>query len=240
MNTKEKSMTRVGSLFFCAALAVSGALVSCGGGDNGGAGGSGVGGAGTGGGGGGTGGTPKNPLDLVPQDNDVSGWTVDQEHSKTPGSRAMTASNELEAVGLIDGGAAPFYLAPFSPKEFLWQNYVNDTLAAAPTGAWVMLYILAMPSSEQASGLYASLLKQSDYSRKAGTSEDWQPTSPLLGAESRIQDTNSSWWINFHQGVYYVEVQLGPSSGPPPDYTRSDPDLKQECFRFAQAIALGI
>jgi len=237
-------MTRVGSLCFCTALAVSGALVSCGGGGNGGAGGSGVGGAGASGGGGGagggTGGTFKTPLDLVPQDNDVSGWTADQEHSKTPGSRAMTATTKQDAVGLIDGGADPFYRDPFTPKQFLWQNYVNDSLAAAPSGAWIMLYILEMPSAEQASGLYASLLKESDYARKAGTSEDWQPTSPLLGAESRIQDTNSSWWINFHQGVYYVEVQLGPSSGPPPEYTRSDPDLKQECFRFAQTVASGI
>ena len=244
MKTKEKLMTRLGSLFFCAALAASATLVSCDGGGGGGTGGSGVGGGGLGGGGGGAGGgtsgTPQNPLDLVPQDNTVSGWTVDEEHSKTPGARAMTASSKQEAVGLIDGGAEPFYRDPFTPEQFLWQNYVNSALAAAPDGAWVMLYILEMPSAEQAGGLYTAILQEPEYKRKAGTSEDWQPTSPLLGTESRIQDSGSSWWINFHQGVYYVEVQLGPSYGPPPDYTPSDPDLKQECFRFAQAIASGM
>jgi hypothetical protein len=208
-------MTRLGSLIYLATFGTG--LLACGSSNS-----------------------PKAPLDLVPQDNDVSGWMVDQENTKTPGTRAMTASTQRQAENLIDGGATPFYTPPFTPVEFLWQNYVNSTLAAAPTGAWVMLYILVMPSSEQASGLYASLLQQSEYSRKAGTSEDWQPTSPPLGAGSRIQDTASSWWINFHQGVYYVEVKLGPSFGPPPDYPPSDPDLKQECFRFAQAVALGI
>jgi hypothetical protein len=181
----------------------------------------------------------KTVLDLVPTDNAVSGWTVDQEHSKTPGARAMTATNHAEAESLIDGGAAPFYKDPFTPKTFVWQNYVNMTLPAAPPpmGAAVVLYILEMPSSDQASGLYTALLQESEYSGQKGTPDDWASTSPVLGEASRIEDTRTTWWINFHKDNYYVEVMLSPSYGPAPDYTVGHPDLKAEAMRFAQSVA---
>jgi len=177
---------------------------------------------------------------LVPLDNTVSGWLVDQSSSKTPGARAMTAATLKEAIGLIDGGAEPFYLAPFAPKMFLWQNYVSTAVPKAPDGAHVSLRILQMPSKDQAQQLYTALLQQSDYARKAGTSDDWQPTSPPMGTESRIQDTTSQWWINFHDDVFYVEVLLDPSTGPAPDYTPGDTDLKQETIRFAKVVADSI
>jgi hypothetical protein len=208
-------MTRFGSIILCATLAAG--LLACGSKST----------------------STKNPLDFVPLDNTVSGWTVDQSLSKTPGERAMTAVTAKEAEDLIDGAAAPFYRAPFTPKEFLEQNYVNMTLPAAPPpkGAHLVLYILQMPSADQASGLYTALLQESEYSGQKGTTNDWQPTSPTLGTESRIEDTVTSWWINFYQDVFYVEVMLMPSYGPAPAYTISDPDLKQETLRFAQAIA---
>jgi hypothetical protein len=211
-------MTRLGSLIFCATLGAG--LLACG---------TSV-----------TDTSIKDPIDLMPLDNPASGWMVDQEHIKTPGARAMSAITEQEATALIDGAAAPFFKAPHTPKLFLWQNYINNTLPAAPPpkGASLMVYILQMPSVEQASGLYAALLQASEYARKSGTPDDWQdPTTPPLGADSRIQDTSTQWWINFHQDVFYVEVMLAPSFGPAPDYTISDPDLKQEALRFAQAIA---
>jgi hypothetical protein len=208
-------MTRLGSLILCAMLSVE--LLACGS----------------------SGTSTKDPLDLVPLDNAVSGWTVDQDSSKTPGARAMTAATKTEAIDLIDGGAEPFFKAPFTPTLFVWQNYINSTLPAAPppTGAAVVLYIVQMPSADQASGLYAALLQESEYSGQKGTPDDWQPTSPPLGTESRIEDTRTAWWINFRQDVFYVEVMLSPSYGPPPDYRVSDPDLKQEALRFAQAVA---
>ena len=147
----------------------------------------------------------------------------------------MTAATAKEAQDLIDGAASPFYKAPYTPKEFLWQNYVNMTLAAAPPplGAHLILYILQMPSADQASGLYTALLQESEY-----TGHVWEPTSSPLGTESRIEDTVTAWWINFHQGVFYVEVMLTPSYGPESSgYAVSDPDLKAETLRFAQAIA---
>jgi hypothetical protein len=218
MNSKEESMTRFGSLIFCATLGSG--LLACGS-------------SGTS--------SSKDPLDLVPLDNALSGWTVDQAHNKPQGARAMTATTAQEAVDLIDGAAAPFYKAPYTPKEFLWQNYLNATLPAAPpnpnnpVGASVVLYILQMPSADQASGLYTALLTESEY---AG--HDWQPTSPPVGTESRIEDTVVSWWVNFHQDVFYVEVFLSPSYGPPPDFTPGNADLKNEAIRFAQAIASKI
>jgi hypothetical protein len=210
-------MSHLGSLVLCATLGVG--LFGCGS----------------------SGSSPKDPLELVPLDNAVSGWTADQEHSKTPGTRAMVATTEKEATDLIDGAAAPFYKAPYTPKEFLQQNYLNATLPAAPpnpnapVGASLVLYILQMPSADQASGLYAALLSESEY---AG--HEWQPTSPPLGTESRIEDTVVSWWVNFHQDVFYIEVMLTPSYGPPPDFTPGNADLKAEAMRFAQAVASKI
>lgn len=206
-------MTRFGSLICCATLGAG--LAACGDGGT----------------------SAKSAIDVAPVDNTVSGWTIDREHNKNADGSPMTGATKEGAEGLIDGAANPFYLDPYTPKLFLWQLYVNTTLPAAPDGAHVDLYILEMPSAEQASGLYTSLLQYSEYARKLGTPDDWKPTSPPMGTSSRIQDTASSWWVNFHKGVFYVEVILNPSTGPAPDYTPSDPDLKQEALRFAQGVA---
>jgi hypothetical protein len=209
-------MTRLGSLVLCATLFTG--LFACGS----------------------SGSSTPSAVDLAPVDNTVSGWMVDRASNKNADGSPMTANSAREAESLIDGAAAPFYKAPFAPKQFLWQNYINDTLPAAPDGGFVLLYILEMPSADQASGLYTALLKESEYYGKQGTPDDWKPTSPLLGADSRIEDTNTAWWINFHKDAFYVEVMLSPSYGPPPDYTIGDPDLKQEAFRFAETIASKI
>jgi hypothetical protein len=183
----------------------------------------------------------KNAIDLAPLDQAVSGWAVNAALNTNGSAQPMIANTKAQAEALIDGGASPFYKAPFTPKEFLWQNYINDTLPAAlPQGATVVLYILHMPSADQASGLYTALLQESEYSGQTGTTNDWQPTSPRLGAESRIENTVTAWWVNFHQDVFYVEVMLTPSYGPPPDDTPDDVDLKNEAMRFAQAVASKI
>jgi hypothetical protein len=141
---------------------------------------------------------------------------------------------------LVDGAAADFFTPPYEPKEFAWQNYVNSTLPAAPEDAYLSLYVLRMPSAEQARGLYAALLQGALYTRRLGTPDDWQPTSPPVGTESRVQDTGSDWWINFHQDVFYVEVRLDPSCGPAPDYTPGNAATKAEALRFAQSVASAI
>ena len=163
-------------------------------------------------------GSSKNILDLVPRANTVSGWTVDPQNTTTSGVPAATATTEIETEALIDGAAANFYMAPYTPKVFAWQNYVNSTLPAAPEGARLSLFILQMPSVAQATGIYEALLQSPLYSRQTGTPNDWQAPSPPVGTESRIQDTGSQWWINFHKDVFYVEVSLDPSYGPAPDY----------------------
>ncbi len=183
-----------------------------------------------------SGSSTKDPLELVPLANTVSGWTVDEAHSKSPGERAMTANTETGVGALIDGGYENYFQEPNLPKMFLWQNYVNSTLAAAPDGATVKLYIFEMPSVEQANGIYTAILQRPAYVSTNG----WDPTTPTVGTESRIQDTASQWWINFHQGVFYVEVLLGPSYGPPPDYALGNADTKAEAVRFAQAVASKI
>jgi hypothetical protein len=180
----------------------------------------------------------KDPVSLVPLDNAVAGWTVDTNTPRVRSAQPMTATTKDAAIGLIDGAAAPFYKGSFTPKEFVWQNYVNTSLAAAPppTGAGLVLYIWEMPSADQASGLYTALLQESEYSG------NWeQPTSPPLGTESRIRDTNTAWWVNFHQDVFYVEVFLSPSYGPESGgYIPGNADLKAQALGFAQAIASKI
>ncbi len=173
----------------------------------------------------------KDPLTLVPQNDAVSGWTVDPANARTSSQVAATGVTELEVEGLIDGGAGNYFQDPNLPKMFLWQNYANTTWSAAPEGATVKLYIFEMPSAGQAKGIYTALLEKTSYAAKP-----WEPTTPTVGTESRIQDTATQWWVNFHHDVFYVEVLLSPSFGPPPDYALSSPETKQEAVRFAQAI----
>jgi hypothetical protein len=182
--------------------------------------------------------TSKGALDIIPADNAVSGWKVDKSVNQNPDGKPMTASSKGQAIQLIDGGAEPFYIDSYTPTLFAWQNYANSTLPAAPPpdGATVLLYVLEMPSADQAKGLYSAVLSRSEYMRMKGTDGDWKQTEPLLGDESRIEDTNSAWWINFHKGIFYVEVILTPSTGPEPDYTPHDPDTKAETMKFAKAI----
>ena len=244
-------MTRLGSLILCAVLSFGAALSGCGSSTpSGGAGGavSGTGGtvSGTGGTVSGTGGTitgtggsgPIGALGIVPKSGELTGWTVDPANSVTAGSDAATATTQLATEGLIDGASADFFAAPYTPTLFAWQNYVSTTVKGAPTGANVTLYVLQLPSADQASGLYASLRKASLYTRKVGTPDDWaDPSSPQVGTDSRIQDTGDHWWINFYKGNFYVEVSLSPSAGPAPDYTPGNQDTKAAAFAFATALA---
>jgi hypothetical protein len=190
--------------------------------------------------------TPVNPVDLIPVDDTVSGWMIDPDNNVDGSKKPMTATS-MEGGGLlIDGGIEPYYADGFSPKLFIWQNYFNTHLPAAPAGSWdpkgasIMLFVFRMSSAAQAGGLYQNVMKFSQYTRKRldDTSNGWEePTSPLIGTKSRIQDTNVDWWINFYKNEYYVEIQLTPSNGPAPDYEPGNLDLKKEALRFAQAVA---
>jgi hypothetical protein len=158
--------------------------------------------------------------------------------------KPMTATTHDEGGNLIDGGIEPFWADGFTPKLFIWQNYYNSKLPAAPVdsnnpkGATLTLYLFQMPSADQASGLYKNLLKFSEYTRRdVAPPYGWEePTAPLIGSKSRIQDSSIDWWINFQKNEYYVEIRL-PSNGPAPDYTPGNLDLKKEALRFAQAVA---
>ena len=210
-------MTRLGSLILCAAFGLGAALSGCGGGSSG---------------------SDPGALDVIPASNTISGWTVDPANSVTAGKVAATATTQKGTEDLIDGASADFFAVPYTPTLFAWQNYVSTTVTGAPNGANVTLYVIEMPSADQASGLYASLRSASLYTRKVGTPEDWaEPSSPRVGTDSRIQDTGDTWWINFYKGKLYVEVNLGPSAGPAPDFTPGNTDTKAAAFAFATAIA---
>jgi hypothetical protein len=226
-SAKEETMTRLSYLFFCATFVAGVSLVGCGGGGGGGSGGSG------GGGNGGT--TTVSFLDLVPRDGTIPGWTVDPSISKTAGQVAATATTEKDVTDLIDGAAADFFAAPYTPQNFAWQNYVNASLPSpmgATTGSTMKLYIMQMPSGQPCT-LYTSLLKVALYSTNTWT----DPTSPAIGTKSRITDSGTDWWINFCTGNYYVEARLSPSYGPAPDYAIGDATQKQAAMDYAVAVA---
>jgi hypothetical protein len=175
-------------------------------------------------------------LDLVPRSNSIPGWMVDPTNLRTSGQIAAVATTEMDAESLIDGAASDFFTGPAVPTTFVWQNYYDPSLPSAmggPGGSTLSLYILKMPSAAQALTLYTSLRQSTLY---AGN--DWSdPTSPLVGARSRITDSGTDWWINFCKGSYYVEVRMTPSYGPPPDYAPSDAAQKKAAMDFASAIA---
>jgi hypothetical protein len=160
---------------------------------------------------------------------------VDPNNPQTAGKVAATARTELETENLIDGASAVFFADPYMPLTFAWQNYVSTTVtdAPAPNYATVSLYVLQMANAEQASGLYTSLLTAPLYSGRT-----WiEPSSPLIGTDSRIADTGDRWWINFYKGNCYAEVSLSPSYGPPPNYTPGDPSTKTAAMTFSRAMA---
>jgi len=212
---------------------------------SGGAGGMGGANAGSGGlpGNGGAAGTPvqapvdcsSSILNVFPRDNTIPGWTVDRNNATTVGRVAATATSELEAESLIDGAAVAFFATPNTPLAFAWQTYVNTTLtdAPGPDYATVSLYVLQMANTQQAFALYTSLLTAPLYSGRT-----WmEPSSPLIGSDSRLADTGDRWWINFYKDNCYVEVSLSPSYGPAPDYTPGDATTKAAAVTFSQAVA---
>jgi hypothetical protein len=182
-------------------------------------------------------GSSKNILDLVPLDHTVSGWTVDPDHH--PGERAATGNTQAELEAVIDGWSDEFFKAPYTPKVFAWQAYVNSTLPTAPQGANLSLLIVQMASEAQATEFYDTVNWGKDFATIVPFK--WQePTTPPVGAASRICDTGEQWWINFHQDVFYVEVSLAPSYWPAPDFVPGNTETKDEAIRFALAVASQI
>jgi len=231
-------MTRLSYLFFCATCVAGVALVGCGGGSSGGSGGSGGGGSGSC-----SSTSAASFLSLVPGNNTISGWALDSSNPKTAGQTAATATTEADVETLIDGAAADFF-ASTTPQNFAWQNYINPNLLSAylPTGGFtgdgstLKLYILQMPSADQATSLYTSLLSANLY-----TSNTWEdPTSPTIGCKSRITDSGTDWWVNFADKNYYVEVRLMPSYSNDTNLTPKDPGQKKAAMDFAAAIASKI
>jgi hypothetical protein len=88
---------------------------------------------------------------LVPAANEVGGWTLDPDNSKTSSGPAV-ATTHAKAEEYIDGSAAPFYTASYSATAFAWENYVK---ASYP----LELTIWQMASSADATQVYSDLLK---------------------------------------------------------------------------------
>jgi len=215
-------MTRLGHLILCAAFGVG--LWGCG--SNA------------------TSSGASSALDLIPASNAIAGWTFDTSNSKLANGPA-TATTKDATNALIDGASADYFADDsYKPVLFAWQDYLNASISTAdttngtpnplfPNGATVTLYVLQMPDAAQAAGRYSSLVTASLYSAKTWT----DPSSPKVGTDSRVADTGDHWWINFYQGNFYVEVSMGPSYSPPPDYTPGNAANRTAAFAFAASIA---
>jgi len=217
-------MTRPGSLISCVAFVFGAALCGCGSNTT-------------------SGGGASSALDVVAASGAIAGWTFDPNNSKTK-SGAATATTQPDTEALIDGASADFFAAPYTPVLFAWETYLNATPSTVntdtgapdsqfPNGATLDLKVVQLPTAAQASGLYAALTSASLYVGKTWT----QPSSPLVGTGSRMTDTGDHWWINFYKGDFYVEVSVGPSYSPPPDFTPGNATTKAAAFAFATAIA---
>jgi hypothetical protein len=208
-------MTRIGSLMLCATLGST--LLACGSNNSS---------------------SSKSAVESLPGDNAVSGWTVDTEANKGGTAQPMTAhtwmGTEDSVVGLIDGHADYWSQSSATLKLFVWQNYKNSSLPTlSGDQASIVLYVLQMASADQASEFYDWLVVRqgTDYT----SPNNWKATDPTLGTKSRIEDTNTRWWVNLCKDEFYIEVAMDPSFGP--DFVASNPDLKKEALRFAEEVA---
>jgi hypothetical protein len=258
-------MTRLGSLISCAALGFGVTLLGCGstggssgstssqggssgstGGSSGSTGGS-SGSTGGSSGSGGMGGTSGGGiLDVIKLNNAKVGpdWTVDTDSTNVgAGEVAALATTEDEAENTPvlgqDGAAVAFYENPIGAATlFALQNYVNSTLNA-PDGYTLLLYVLQMPSAAMASGLYSYLPTSSAPFYYPFYHVTWEePTTQVVGVQSRISNTGSTWWINFYKGVYYVEIQL--SSSNMSTTNSSSTAAKSAAIDFAKNLASGM
>ena len=161
---------------------------------------------------------------LFPRNETVAGWTVDQSDGNTVArhkTAAVATSKTQAAVDLQLGDAVEPFYAGYSPKKLALQSYVNSNM-----GGTVVVIVLEMPTADQAAALYGSLVSDVSYS-----SSVWEDPANV-GTASRIADTGTTWWVNFYQGVYYVEDKLYPSGG--------DATTRADALEFAQAIAQKI
>ncbi|HJX51404.1 MAG TPA: hypothetical protein VJ801_01445 [Polyangia bacterium] len=113
------------------------------------------------------------PATLVPGLSELpgpTGWTLDPDQVETANGVA-TASNEIDATTLIDGGAAPFFVAgSYSATGLAWERWANvDYL--------MDLKVWQMVSAADATKLYGDLLNNPLYSNIT-----WTTCSGAAGA----------------------------------------------------------
>jgi hypothetical protein len=136
----------------------------------------------------------------------------------------------------MDGGAMGFYANPDgAPTTAAVQDYVNATLIA-PVVYQMQVWVMQMPSATAASGLYAYL--PSPACTEPFYKVTWEePTSPMVGTQSRIINPGTQWWINFYKGTYYVELFLASDDGNISTMGSSTTAAKAAVIDFATKLA---
>jgi hypothetical protein len=123
-------------------------------------------------------------LKLLPEDDDISGWSRDGETS--------VATDEASLAGLING-AAPFYIE-HGAVEVLFQDYADDK-------DFLMLEIYRMDSETHAEELYADVAAEE--SEVVGD----------LGAEGRVvSNLVGVYLVEYWQNTCFVRLTISGKS----------------------------
>ncbi len=135
---------------------------------------------------------PKDVVDLVPVDNEISGWTR---------SAAMKlAENQTQLYDLIDGEAQPYLDNGFVKCAF--QNFKGDI---GGNQVELELRVFDMGDSTHAKSLYDALA--------VGGETPWN--SGNAGREARIDENLLfAYKIDFHQDKFYVWTTVQEKSDP--------------------------
>jgi hypothetical protein len=130
---------------------------------------------------------PKDAVDLLPSDNEISGWTRS--------AALRLAENATQLYEVIDGEAQPYIDNGFVKAAF--QSYTG-TIGSNPVQ--LDLRVFDMADSTNARNVYAAVA--------AGTETPWAgPDHP--GVEARIDEAQLfSYEIDFWGGKFYVWITI--------------------------------
>jgi hypothetical protein len=140
---------------------------------------------------------PKEAVDLVPTDGEISGWT-------RTGTMAVP-QNFVELAALIDGPAQTFVNNGFVKAAF--QSY------AGPVGSGtdsLDLRIFDMADTANARKIYVAVT--------TGSEVPWTSGNP--GVEARIEETLFDYKIDFWDGKFYVWLTIKDNSDPAKEVAR--------------------
>ncbi len=141
---------------------------------------------------------PKNAIDLLPRDNEISGWTKSE--------AIKTAETAEQLTALIDGEAVPYINNNF--KEAVFQKY-SGTIGSNTIPLEVRVF--DMRDSINARNVYKDV--------GTGSETPWTDNPP--GVEARINDSFLfSYMVEFREDKFYLRIVIDEKSSTALDITK--------------------